>query len=294
MKKAISLLLIVAVVCSMGISAFATNDYTAGTKVEYVGQGAESYTITVPALMNPGDEGTVTLSGTWASNQTVKVTADATVTLTNSINANDTKVLDITFAGIEKAGDNTEAKTYNETVAVAEMPADALFGTWSGKFNYNVEMVDVTIAVSVATFRYVDLDGMRLGEPVTFTWEELKDPVNSAKYGYDASAISDTEIGSSAFAELSFDGNALESITIPEGITTIGDNAFCNCNFLTSITIPNSVTSIGYGAFSDTWELTSITFEGTIAQWNAITFDEDWDMGLMIEIICSDGTISLS
>ena len=140
MKKAISILLIVAVVCSMGISAFATNDYTAGTKVEYVGQGAESYTITVPALMNPGDEGTVTLSGTWASNRRVTVTAEETVTLANSINANDTKVLDITFAGIAKNGDNTEAKTYTETVAVADMPADALFGTWSGTFNYDVSI----------------------------------------------------------------------------------------------------------------------------------------------------------
>jgi hypothetical protein len=140
MKKAISLLLIVVMVCSLGITAIATNDYTQGTQVQYVGGGAESYTITVPAQLTPGSEGTVTLSGTWASNHTVKVTADATVTLTNSINANDKKVLNVTFAGIEKIGDNTVSRTYTEKVAVAEMPTDALFGTWSGRFNYNVEM----------------------------------------------------------------------------------------------------------------------------------------------------------
>ena len=28
-------------------------------------------------------------------------------------------------------------------VSVAEMPSDALFGTWSGTFNYNVVMGDV-------------------------------------------------------------------------------------------------------------------------------------------------------
>lgn len=38
---------------------------------------------------------------------------------------------------------------------------------------------------------------------------------------------------------------------IEEGITTIGDYAFCECSGLTSITIPNSLTSIGKGAFDD-------------------------------------------
>ncbi|MBR2103371.1 MAG: leucine-rich repeat domain-containing protein, partial [Prevotella sp.] len=38
---------------------------------------------------------------------------------------------------------------------------------------------------------------------------------------------------------------------IPEGVTTIGAEAFCECTGLTSITIPNSVTSIGSSAFSD-------------------------------------------
>lgn len=36
---------------------------------------------------------------------------------------------------------------------------------------------------------------------------------------------------------------------IPEGVTSIGDSAFCDCRGLTSITIPDSVTSIGSKAF---------------------------------------------
>ena len=43
--------------------------------------------------------------------------------------------------------------------------------------------------------------------------------------------------------------NGLTSITIPNGVTSIGDGAFYNCSSLTSITIPNSVTSIGDYAF---------------------------------------------
>ena len=42
----------------------------------------------------------------------------------------------------------------------------------------------------------------------------------------------------------------LRSITIPDGVTSIGNCAFQLCTSLTSITIPNSVMSIGVNAFS--------------------------------------------
>ena len=42
----------------------------------------------------------------------------------------------------------------------------------------------------------------------------------------------------------------LGSVTIPNGVTSIGDNAFMLCFGLTSVTIPSSVTSIGEDAFS--------------------------------------------
>ena len=53
---------------------------------------------------------------------------------------------------------------------------------------------------------------------------------------------------------LSKDGTSLISgvngdVTIPDGVTSIGDNAFLGCSSLTSVTIPNSVTSIGFWAF---------------------------------------------
>ena len=46
-------------------------------------------------------------------------------------------------------------------------------------------------------------------------------------------------------------------VTIPDGVTTIGDTAFYHCFGLTSITIPVGVTSIG--SFACCYELTSIT-----------------------------------
>ncbi len=53
----------------------------------------------------------------------------------------------------------------------------------------------------------------------------------------------------------------LTSVTIGNGVTSIGERAFYGCSGLTSVTIPDSVTSIGYGAFSGCNRLTSITVE---------------------------------
>ncbi len=41
--------------------------------------------------------------------------------------------------------------------------------------------------------------------------------------------------------------DGLTSVTIPNSVTSIGDEAFYDCTSLTNVTIPNSVTSIGDG-----------------------------------------------
>ena len=66
-----------------------------------------------------------------------------------------------------------------------------------------------------------------------------------------------TSIGSDAFWEC----KNLTSVTIPESVTSIAWRAFCLCNNLTSITIPASVTSIGNPAFISCNGLTDIRVE---------------------------------
>ena len=51
---------------------------------------------------------------------------------------------------------------------------------------------------------------------------------------------------------LCFENSYIRSITIPEGVTNIGFDAFCNCTALENIIIPASVTNIGSRAFDDT------------------------------------------
>ncbi|MCH5152083.1 MAG: leucine-rich repeat domain-containing protein [Clostridiales bacterium] len=49
-----------------------------------------------------------------------------------------------------------------------------------------------------------------------------------------------------------FRGTGITSVVIPNGVTSIGEEAFENCVNLTSITIPDSVTYIGANAFTGT------------------------------------------
>ena len=57
-----------------------------------------------------------------------------------------------------------------------------------------------------------------------------------------------------------FSGNAdLTDITIPNGVTVIGNEAFRNCTGLTSVSIPGSVIEIGELAFAGCTELNSVT-----------------------------------
>ena len=65
---------------------------------------------------------------------------------------------------------------------------------------------------------------------------------------------------------------SLTSITIPDSVTTIGDDTFYECSSLTSITIPDSVTSIGYRAFSGCSSLTSITIPAKVENIGGASF----------------------
>ena len=66
----------------------------------------------------------------------------------------------------------------------------------------------------------------------------------------------------------------LTSIAIPESVKNIGNNVFWGCSALTSITIPNSVTKIGNGAFSGCSALTSITLPNGLTSIDNDTFSD--------------------
>ena len=69
-----------------------------------------------------------------------------------------------------------------------------------------------------------------------------------------------TSIGNNAFYECT----GLTSVTIPSTITTIGNKAFFGCTGLTSVTIPSTVTEIRDSAFNLCSSLTSVTIPSTV------------------------------
>lgn len=77
-------------------------------------------------------------------------------------------------------------------------------------------------------------------------------------------------------------GKCFKSITIPEGVDEIGYMAFASCDSVTSISLPSTLTTIYAKAFkasrNDGWRGgRDMYYNGDISQWLGITFNDDWN-----------------
>lgn len=81
--------------------------------------------------------------------------------------------------------------------------------------------------------------------------------VAGGSYTFNGKAISTTKNQIPSF--MFYDNIKLTNVTLPKGITAIGEHAFYICSGLNSITIPNGVTTLGDFAFHDCLRITSIT-----------------------------------
>lgn len=71
-----------------------------------------------------------------------------------------------------------------------------------------------------------------------------------------------TALDDSAFRS----STSLTSVTIPNGIITIGEWCFTSCSKLTSVTLPNSVTTVGIRCFQACTGLTSLTLSESLTE----------------------------
>ena len=180
-------------------------------------------------------------------------------------------------------------KSVNIPDGVKSIGADAFYGckrltsidipesvTSIGKeaFRYCSSLTSIVIPDSVKSigneaFEYCDkLETLTLGKGITDIGRSAF-PSSISKVYYTGDINSWLGIESALNAkpsnyELYFDGQLVTSIVIPDGVKSIGDYAFSDCDSIVSVTISSSVTSIGYYAFSYCDSIVSVTIPGSV------------------------------
>ena len=99
------------------------------------------------------------------------------------------------------------------------------------------------------------------------------DYVDKTHYGYSGDDLLIIPEGTTTIANNAYQNTNYKCVVIPNSVTSIGMYAFADCNSLTSITIPGSVTSIGDGVFSYCSSLTSITIPDSVTSIGKYMFE---------------------
>lgn len=86
-----------------------------------------------------------------------------------------------------------------------------------------------------------------------------------------------------------FSGEPLVTVTLPEGVTTIGASAFRNCNELVSIDIPASVTRFEDNIFTECKKLVNIPIDRILANKTKVASSEFEDCEMLASVVIPDG-----
>ncbi len=94
------------------------------------------------------------------------------------------------------------------------------------------------------------------------------------------------EIGFNAFYNCQY----LESIAIPDGVTTIKDGAFEGCLFLSSVQFPKTVVEIEDNAFHNCIYFDNVYYSGTDKEWNNVLIESGNDAITDARLYCANTT----
>ena len=113
---------------------------------------------------------------------------------------------------------------------------------------YNItEPGETTICSNIAPVQSIIVDGVSVDPVTTYNFEE------AGEHTVEFVLTDDTLI------DRMFSETIVKSVVIPNSVTSIGREAFCNCSQLINITIPNSMAVIGDLAFRNCFSLALIT-----------------------------------
>lgn len=202
-------------------------------------------------------------------------TFDATTGTIKKYNGNDTVVVipptisswPVTKIGEDAFQDNTTITSVTIPASVTEIGANAFAGcTNLTSVHYAGDWSNLTIQSGNPAVQ--DAANAPLFD-FAFTPDNTAVIVINYKYN---GAAADVTIPSryqgkpvTTIGHAAFFNSAVTSVTIPDSVTSISDEAFINCPKLTNISIPNSVTYIGFSAFSSCTSLKSITLPSSLS-----------------------------
>ena len=86
--------------------------------------------------------------------------------------------------------------------------------------------------------------------------------------------------------------NVIKEINVSSGIREILENTFINSKNLTKVTLPAGITGIGNDAFAGCAKLSEVYFDGTVADWTALEKGEGNEYLTDAVIYCTDGTLN--
>ena len=115
-------------------------------------------------------------------------------------------------------------------------------------------------------------EGTRIIAEETFTFCDKLKSINVSSSNKYFSSIDGVLFSKDKKTLIAYPEGKGSSYNIPNGVTSIGDDAFSYQDGLSSVTIPNSITSIGSGAFYNCKGLTSVTIPGSVTSIDSSAF----------------------
>jgi hypothetical protein len=191
----------------------------------------------------------------------------------------------LVYDGTEKGGVTVEGIVPNVTIPEIVYSGDRINVTEEG-FNASITLGGVTLTLNVKiqpkelSVAELTVYGGYYGDEYISVYDTELEGVLAGDYVYfypDQVIPESSEIGQYTTVkgivggELSGDDAA--NYCLPEGLETIGADAFAGCEQMQAICIPASVTSIASGCFDDCTSLMYIIYSGNFEDWNALYSD---------------------